>query len=151
MARGVEEGDGAAVDLDGIGADVLGDAARLAGDDVGMANIVKQRGLAVVDVAHDDDDRGTGLKVLILIWGGVDETLFHGDDDFLLDLAAEFHRDQGRGVIVDDIRDGGEDAHLDKLLDDLGGRLLHARGQLADGDLVGRTAAGPAGAVWTWS
>ena len=74
MARGVEEGDGAAVDLDGIGADVLGDAARLAGDDVGVADIVEQRGLAVVDVAHDDNDRGTGLKVLILIRGGVDET-----------------------------------------------------------------------------
>ena len=137
VARGVEEGDGAAVDLDGIGADVLGDAARLAGDDVGMANIVEQRGFAVVDVAHDDDDRGAGLEVLILIRGGVDEALFHGDDDFLLDLAAELHRDQGRGVIVDDIRDGGENAHLDKLLDDLGSRLLHARGQLADGDLVG--------------
>ena len=43
--------------LDLIGADVLGDAAGLAGDHVGLADGVEQRGLAVVDVAHDGDDR----------------------------------------------------------------------------------------------
>ena len=43
--------------LDLVGADVLGDAARLTGDDVGVADLVEQRRLAVVDVAHDRDDR----------------------------------------------------------------------------------------------
>ena len=43
--------------LDLVGADVLGDAAGLAGDDVGLADRVEQRRLAVVDVAHDGDDR----------------------------------------------------------------------------------------------
>jgi hypothetical protein len=43
--------------LDLIGADVLGDAAGFARHDVGLADRVEQRGLAVVDVAHDGDDR----------------------------------------------------------------------------------------------
>ena len=42
---------------DVIGADVLGDAARLARDDVRLPDVVEQRRLAVVDVAHDRDDR----------------------------------------------------------------------------------------------
>ena len=57
VAGRVDEGDLLAVVLDLIGADVLGDAAGLAGDDVGLADGVEQRGLAVVDVAHDGDDR----------------------------------------------------------------------------------------------
>ena len=46
--------------LDLVGADVLGDAAGLAGDHVGVADAVEQLGLAVVDVAHDGDDRRAG-------------------------------------------------------------------------------------------
>ena len=46
-----------------IGADVLGDAAGLARDDVGVADRVEQRGLAVVDVAHDGDDRRARTQV----------------------------------------------------------------------------------------
>ena len=52
-----------AVLLDLVGADVLGDPAGLAGDDVGVADLVEQRGLAVVDVAHDRDDRRPRLLV----------------------------------------------------------------------------------------
>ena len=55
VARGVEERDLLAALLDLVGADVLGDAAGLAGDHVGVADLVEQRGLAVVDVAHDGD------------------------------------------------------------------------------------------------
>ena len=64
VARGIEEGDGLALDLHLIGADVLGDAARLAGGDVGIADIVEQARLAVVDVTHDDDDRRAGLELV---------------------------------------------------------------------------------------
>ena len=57
VAGRVEEGDLAALELDLVGADVLGDAARLAGGDMGLADGVEQRGLAVVDVAEDADHR----------------------------------------------------------------------------------------------
>ena len=43
-----------------VGADVLGDATGLAGDHVGVADLVEQLRLAVVDVAHDGDDRRRG-------------------------------------------------------------------------------------------
>ena len=58
VARRVEEGDRlAARQRHVVRADVLRDAARLAGDDVGLPDVVEQRRLAVVDVAHDGDDR----------------------------------------------------------------------------------------------
>ena len=43
-----------------VGADVLGDATGLARDDVGVAQLVEQPGLAVVDVTHDGDDGRRG-------------------------------------------------------------------------------------------
>ena len=53
-----------------IGADVLGDAAGLAGGHVGIADIVQQGGLAVVDVAHDHHHGGAGHQILGLILVG---------------------------------------------------------------------------------
>ena len=59
VTRGVDEGDFAAVTVHLVGTNVLGDATGFAGSDVGFANLVQQRGLAVVDVTHDSDDRRT--------------------------------------------------------------------------------------------
>ncbi len=53
-----------------VSADVLGDAAGLAGGHVGVADIVQQGGLAVVHVAHDHHDGGAGHQVLVLVLGG---------------------------------------------------------------------------------
>ena len=64
VARRVDEGDRPAVRLDLVGADVLGDAAALGLDDVRLADAVQERGLAVVDVAQDRDDRRPGPQVL---------------------------------------------------------------------------------------
>ena len=57
VARRVDERDLAVADVRLVGADVLRDAAELAGDHVGLADRVEQLRLAVVDVAHDGDDR----------------------------------------------------------------------------------------------
>ena len=62
VTRGVEEDDALAVVLDLGRADVLGDATALAGRDLGRAEGVEQARLAVVDVAHDGDDRGARLE-----------------------------------------------------------------------------------------
>ena len=62
VTRGVEEGDRSAVPGDLVGADVLGDPAGFAGDDVGLSDPVEQQRLAVVDVAHHGDDRWTGPR-----------------------------------------------------------------------------------------
>ena len=63
VARRVEERDVlAARQRDVVRADVLRDAARLAGDDVRLADVVEQRRLAVVDVTHDRDDRADAAR-----------------------------------------------------------------------------------------
>ena len=64
VAGRVEEHDVAIVDRDVIGADVLRDAAGLALGDARLADGVEQRRLAVVDVAHDRDDRRARDDVL---------------------------------------------------------------------------------------
>ena len=65
VARRVEERDVLAVrQRDVIRADVLRDATRFAGDDVRFANVVEQRRLSVIDVAHDRDDRRTPQPIL---------------------------------------------------------------------------------------
>ena len=106
MARRVQEGDGLAVHLHLVGADVLGDAARLAGHHVGVSNVVQQRGLAVVHVAHHHHHRGPVLQVLLLVLGGVDQALLNGDNDLLLHLAPQLHGHQRGGVIVNHIAEG---------------------------------------------
>ena len=60
VARRVEERELPAVDLGLVRADVLRDPAGLGLDDRGRADRVEQRRLAVVDVAHDRDDRRAG-------------------------------------------------------------------------------------------
>ena len=62
VARRVEEDDALAVLVDLARADVLGDAAALAGGDLGRPDRVEQARLAVVDVAHDRHDRGARLE-----------------------------------------------------------------------------------------
>ncbi len=71
VAGRVDERDGVALPLHLVGADVLRDAARLAGHDVGRADLVEQQRLAVVDVAHDGDDGSArplvGLVLFVLV------------------------------------------------------------------------------------
>src|ERR1019366_1247081 len=82
VARGVEEGDRLAAVMHLVGADVLGAPARLAGRDLGLANRVKQRRLAVIDVAHDRDDRRPRLEPLVLVLeDGLAAPLVRGGDD----------------------------------------------------------------------
>ena len=67
VARGVDERDAVVLPDHLVGADVLGDAAGLSGHDVGRADAVEQQRLAVVDVAHDGDDRRARPLVLLVL------------------------------------------------------------------------------------
>jgi hypothetical protein len=70
-------------------ADVLRDPAGRTGDDLGLANRVEQRCLAVVDVAHDRDDRRTIDQVLLdVVEDRLDLDVVGGVDD--LDFLLEF-------------------------------------------------------------
>ena len=101
VARGVEEGDPLAVVRDLVGADVLGDAAGLAGGDLGLADRVEQAGLAVVDVAHDRDHGRARLQVAARVVDGLglELGLFVGrvhDLDLALEVAGEHARSPRR-------------------------------------------------------
>ena len=137
VTRGIQEGDGLAVDLHLIGADVLGDAAGLAGGHMGIADIVQQAGLAVVHVAHDHHHGSAGHQILFLVLMVVDQLFLDGDHHFLLHLAAHLLGDDGGGVEVDHLAQRGHDAVLHQALDHFRAGLFHAAGQLAHGDLVG--------------
>src|SRR5215218_7802056 len=67
VARRVEERDLLAVLLDLVCTDVLGDATGLTGHHVGVADLVQHGRLAVIDVAHDRDDRRPRLLVLLVV------------------------------------------------------------------------------------
>src|SRR4051812_36099518 len=121
VAGRVEEGDDLVADVDLVGADVLGDAAGLACDDVGLAHGVEQRCLAVVDVAHDRDHRRAldevvggvlELRLLVDVVGRVD------DLDLLVELVGE---DLDR-VVGQRLGQRGHLAQLHQLLDHLGDR-----------------------------
>ena len=133
VARRVEEGDDAARRLDVIGADVLRDAARLARGDLGAADVVEQRRLAVVDVAHDRDDRRTRQR----LFGGVHAGLQRFFDlvglQHLGDVAHLLDHEHGR-VLVHRLVDRGHDAHVEHRLHDFARLDGHALGELGDRD-----------------
>ena len=105
VARRVEEGDLRAVlQLHLIGADMLRDAAGFAGDDVGLAQRVEQRCLAVIDMAHDGDDRRARLQRAVFIFGALQAFEHVGFGD-ALDGVAIFGGDEFGGVGVDHVVD----------------------------------------------
>ena len=61
---------------------MLGYASGFTGGDFGLANGVKQAGLAMVDVTHDCNDRRPRQKIFLLLFLGdfLDDFLFEGND-----------------------------------------------------------------------
>ena len=134
VARRVDEGDlavGRRVHL--VGADVLGDAAGFAAHDVGRADGVEQRGLAVVDVTHHGHDRRPRNKVRRIV-GGVEHAFLDVGFSDALDGMAEFLGDELRGVGVDHVVDLRHLALLHQQLDDVDRALGHAVGEIGDAD-----------------
>ena len=136
VARRVEEGDLPAVVVDLVGADVLGDAARLGRDDRALADRVEQRGLAVVDVAHDRHDRRPRLEILLGVLVGLRVDLLVGgvaDDD----LAARLGGEQLDGLVGEGLRDGDHLPQAHHELDDLRDRQPDRSGEILDVDARG--------------
>jgi len=81
--------------------DVLRDAARFAGGDVGRADLVEQRGLSVIDVTEDGHDRRTGDEVgrVALAAGELfGDLLLQSRLTLKLQFQAVFQRDRLRDV-----------------------------------------------------
>ena len=137
VAGRVDEGDLlAAPQADRVGADMLRDAAGLAAGDIGLAQRVEQRGLAVVDMAHDGDHRRARLECFghVLLAAQPDLDIGLGDPP---QAVAELGDDQLGGVGVDGLVDRRHHAHAHQRLDHIGGALGHAVGQFLDGDRLG--------------
>ena len=131
VAGRVEEGDELAVVVDLVGADVLRDAAGLALDDLGRADRVQQRRLAVVDVAHDRDDRRAVGEVLVgVLVDGLGLDLVGRVDD--LDLLAELLGEDADGVVGQRLRERRHLAEHHELLDDLRDGHAHRLGDVLD-------------------
>ena len=137
VTRGIQEGDGLAVYHHLVSADVLGNAAGLAAGHMGVADVVQQTGLAVVNVTHDHHHGGAGHQILGLVLVVVNELFLDGDHHFLFHLAAHFLGDDGGGIIIDHLAQGGHDAVFHQALDHLCAGFLHAACQLTHADLVG--------------
>ena len=143
VTRGVDESNGLALPVDGICADALGDASGFAGGHLRASDGIEQGGLAVIDVAHEGDDRASellGFGLLLDRLGGLDNDLLllvdTSSGDALLALedksveVAELARDLGLHALVD-VR---EDLHPHQILDDLEGRNTHLGGEFLDLD-----------------
>ena len=131
VTRGVDEGDLPllAVDLRRhlVGTDVLGDAAGLLGDHVGVPDRVQELGLAVVDVTHDGDHRRPGDQVFLaaLVLAEVDverleqlPVLLLGGDD--LDVVVQLGAEQLQRLVVDRLGRGHHLAEVEQHLDQAG-------------------------------
>ena len=107
-----------------IGPDMLGDPAGFARDDAGLADRIQKRGLAVVDVTHDRDDRGARLQILVLVLDLIDHLLDIGIRN--ADSAvAEFVDHQLGGIGVHGLVAGDHQAHAHQRFDDIGRALSH--------------------------
>ena len=134
VTRGIQEGNYAARGLNVICADVLGNAARFALNHFGTADVVKQRGFTVVDVAHHGNDGRTGQGFRF------DELLTFVQEGFRVvgsggfaDVAEFFHHNQG-GILVYGLVDGDHHAHFHQGFDHFHAFDGHFVCQIGDSD-----------------
>ena len=134
MTRGIDEGDLAVINHDLRSTDGLRDAARLAGSDAGVTDGVEEARLAVVDVAHDGDDRCARLKVGGIVVEREGVLLLGGDD---LDLTAQVVGNELDEVVGHGLCHGERRAQQEQALDDVVGRNVEGLGELLDGNALG--------------
>ena len=137
VAGRIDEGDLAAERRgDLIGADMLRDAASLARDDIGLADGIEQRGLAVVDMAHNGND-GRARDEMIILIGLIEQALLDVGLGDTLDGVAHILGDDLRRIGVDRIGDLVHAALLHQQADDIDRAFRHAVREFLDGDRLG--------------
>ena len=115
-----------------VGTDVLRDATCLAGDDIGLADVVEQRRLAVIDVTHDGDNRGAWHEVLFVVLFLADCCADFGAD--VLRSEAELFGDEIDGLGIHTLIDADHDADAHASGDNLRDGNVHHRGELVRRD-----------------
>ena len=99
-----------------------------------MADGVEQRRLAVVDVAHDGDDRCARLKVGGIVVEREGVLLLGGDD---LDLTAQVVGNELDEVVGHGLRHGERRTQQEQSLDDVVGRNVERLSELLDRNTLG--------------
>ena len=132
VARSVEEGHMTAV-LQGhvIGSDVLRNATCLTGDDVGLTNIVEQRGLTMIDMSHHRHDGSTGHQVFLVVLN-----LCHGLAHLgahILGGESELLGNQVDGLGIHALIDADHDSDAHASGDDLSHGHIHHGGEFVCG------------------
>src|SRR5713101_296781 len=133
MAGRIDEADLAPVNIDHVGADMLRDTAGFLRGDVGMADSVEQRSLAVVDMAHHGHDRRTGLgltlgRLFILLDRGVDV------EADILDGVAEVAGNKRRRIDVEHLVERRHRTEVHQLSYKLAGLDPHIAREVGNGD-----------------
>jgi hypothetical protein len=129
----VDEGDQLTVLLDLVGTDVLGDAAGFTRDHIGATDGIEQRGLAVVDVAHDGDHRRPRYHLAALVLDIEDAQFDVGFRD-AADGVTEFTGNQLGQIGVDDVARLHHLAFLHQVLDHVDRAFGHTLREFLDGD-----------------
>ena len=136
VARGVEEGDFAAVvERHVVGTDVLRDAAGLACNDVRLADVVEERRFTVVYVTHDGDDGCAGQEVFGVV-GFLGNGLLHVGR-YVVGFEPELFGHEVDGFGVHALVDADHDADAHAGGNDLGDGHVHHLGELVGGDEFG--------------
>ena len=142
VAGGVEEGNHAFISFHVVSADVLGNTPCLTTGHSGLADVVEQRSLTVVNVTHDRHNGRSGLRRTLLARQRLLELLFDGLSAFQDNTVTEFFYNQRRGVLVEHLINVGHYAQIHQLLDHLAGfdghllRQVPYRDVLRDIDVV---------------
>ncbi len=138
VARGIKERQNrAAICGYLIGTDVLSDPACFAGHNPRVADRIQKRRFAVVNVAHDRDDRRTAFQIFGLVFFGVDHVfdvcVRHTDN-----VVTELVDDQFSGIRVNGLRLRCHDAVGHQRLHNVCDLFGHPVGKLADHDGLGQ-------------
>ena len=143
VARGVEEGNAPSVrEFHIVGTYVLGDASGLSRNDVGLAYVVEQRGLAVVNVTHHGDDRRPRLEVFRLVHLFAVADLLGDVGSHELHVVSELLGHEHKGLGIETLVDGYHQTEAHTSSDDLHHRgVVHQGCEVVDrnelGDLQG--------------
>ncbi len=118
MARGIEKRDVVSTRRrDLVGANVLRDSAGLARHDVRFADVVEERRLPVIDVAHDRYDGRSRLQLGVVFFLDFLLGLFELADP--LDLVLVLGGQNLDRVLVEALVDRRENAAVEELLDEI--------------------------------
>ena len=137
VARRINKGDGVTgLRADLVRADMLCNATGFAGSHIGTADCIEKACLAVVDMAHDGNDRGPRLHAGCVVLGTLETDLDIRVRNTLCAVAKLLH-DQFSGLAIDGLGGCRHDPELHQLLDHIGCTFRHPVGKLANGQRIG--------------